>query len=159
VILASGLLFVLCRYMWVKRELHSNSHQENVVATYVPFQDLAAGPGTPIDIVVTKTTSVKENTLHVTFRIPVNSETINRPPNQILVYGYKKLGGTKTDDVPEGTFEERHGSWQAGDRIVLDIRVPKQFSDGSAGRVVRIGVGDDKEYYPSPNLLVGDALK
>jgi hypothetical protein len=100
-----------------------------------------------------------QDKLHITFQMPPTKAGEGHTFKYIEVYGYKQINGVRTNDVPEGTFSKRFGEWHSGDMLTLDLSVPKRFSDGTAGRVLRIGVGDDGGYSPSPNLLTGTQLR
>jgi hypothetical protein len=156
IVIVIAFLTIAGRYLG---RLYTNHHADNITTTYAPFLEENLGPGTPINIVVTRAAFKKEDKLHVTLQIPRNAETDGRAYSYIYIYGYQVVGDKRTNDVPSDVFQNRYGSWRAGDWIALDINVPKKFSDGSAGRVLRLGIGDDKGYYPSSNLLAGDALK
>jgi hypothetical protein len=51
----------------------------------------------------------------------------------------------------------RRGQWKAGDRVTLEIDVPKSFANADEAHLY-FGVGD-AAYFPSPKLLPIPATK
>jgi hypothetical protein len=57
----------------------------------------------------------------------------------------------------ESGFPTTAGQWKAGDRVTLEIDVPKSFANAD-GAHLHFGIGD-ASYFPSPNLLPIPATK
>jgi len=90
--------------------------------------------------------------LQVDFTVPAASKPIAHF-NLITIYGLQEEGGRRTD-LPHNTFPSVRGNWKSGDRVTLQIDLPKKFADPARGWNLTFCVGSTEGCFPSPNLLI-----
>jgi tetratricopeptide (TPR) repeat protein len=89
--------------------------------------------------------------LQVDFTVPAAREPITRF-TLITIYGLRREG-EKRLDLPPDTFPSVRGNWKPGDRVTLQINLPKKFADPARGWDLTFCVGGTAGCFPSPNLL------
>jgi len=88
--------------------------------------------------------------LQVYFTVPEDESIVD--VNLITIYGLQMQGGRRSD-LPPGTFPSVRGHWKSGDRVTLQVDLPKKFADPDKGWNLTFCVGRAESCSPSPNLL------
>jgi hypothetical protein len=94
---------------------------------------------------------------HLKIRFTVPTQETAEKFDLILIYGLQIVGG-KRSDLPSDTYPTLHGNWNIGDRVTLEVDIPKQFSDAGKGWNLTFCVGSDQGCWSSPNLLKRTAM-
>lgn len=69
---------------------------------------------------------------------------------EVRVYEFRVLAGVRSSDRQ---IQAMAGSWNQGDRVTLEIELPKEFADAAQGWDLRFCIGSVERCTPSPNLL------
>jgi hypothetical protein len=113
---------------------------------------------TAMNLRVKRTEQNGQPHLSVDFTVPPPPDPNYPPYTQISIYGFQVTPGKRTE-LPPDTFTSVQGNWRPGNKVMLQLDVPKQFSDPAKGWFVVFCIGSPtKGCLPTPNLLVGAAM-
>jgi hypothetical protein len=104
-----------------------------------------------MNITVVKSDLGDQYHLQVDFTVPTFEAIADF--NLITIYGLREEGGKRTD-LPHNTFPSVRGNWKSGDRVTLQIDLPKKFANPAQGWNLTFCVGTPEQCLPSPNLLI-----
>jgi hypothetical protein len=104
-----------------------------------------------MNIAVVRSDSGDQYHLQVDFTIPAADKNIAHF-NLITIYGLQLEDGSRSD-LPPKMFPSVRGNWKSGDRVTLQIDMPKKFADPARGWNLTFCVGSTEGCFPSPNLL------